>query len=866
MARHSRLARHLVALAAGLTLTLATGLGTAHLVHANSDVWTGAGDGIHWSDANNWGGLAPAPGDSLVFNISATTTDDLGAGFPLSGILFGADSTVNVSGGSSIALSGQIVVNGTNTGVVFNPPVSLAVAGDTINDAASNGGITLNGVISGANDLNFLGPGQTEVTAANTYSGGTTAHLPSQVEMGNGAALGTGTIIVNTGASVTLLTTPMTVANAWTVSGTGFSGAGAILCNGADTLNGTVTLAANAQIDCSIGHSVTFTGGIAGAHALILSGGTMNLPAAGAQSSTVIDSGTLVAASIGSAFGGNPVSVASGGEVDLTGGITVSSSLTLNGSGTTGRFALGSPTGNDTWSGNILLAGDSTVGSLGGGALTLSGVISGSANLTVNGIGFSVITLSGATGNTFTGSTTVIAGVLLLDKTALFATVGAGGLVVGTTATATTVHWLSIDQLPNGVPVMVGSNGALTFGGLGEFTGFDLTVAGGAQVASDGNGGGIVLHSLSNTGTGSAPAVIGSTTGSHGTMSFSVSPAPINVTRTTAAQDVQVNATIGGPTTLQKTGDGILEFSGANFYSGPTQVNGGTLLVDGTQPASAIQVGSGATIGGTGTTGSITSTGGNVAPGDSPGILTSAAVSLDSASSLVAIVNGTTAGTQYSQLNAAAGGVTLGGATLSMTLGYTPAAGDSYTLIRNQANTAISGTFNGLPEGAQFFVGGHPFSITYLGGVGGHDVVVRALATAASSTAVTSSQNPSTVGQSVTFTATVSSGAGGGPTPTGTVVFKDGSTTLGQCTLSAGGCSLATSALTAGSHSITANYSGDAAYAASVSATLTQTVNAAVPVPPTGGGPLRGLLLGGGLLILLGGGLAVVSRRRWSRP
>jgi len=50
---------------------------------------------------------------------------------------------------------------------------------------------------------------------------------------------------------------------------------------------------------------------------------------------------------------------------------------------------------------------------------------------------------------------------------------------------------------------------------------------------------------------------------------------------------------------------------------------------------------------------------------------------------------------------------------------------------------------------------------------------------AATATTVTSSLNPSTFGQSVTFTATVSSAGG---TPTGTVTFYDGATTLGTGT------------------------------------------------------------------------------------
>ncbi|MEA2907835.1 MAG: hypothetical protein QOI12_5222 [Alphaproteobacteria bacterium] len=90
-------------------------------------------------------------------------------------------------------------------------------------------------------------------------------------------------------------------------------------------------------------------------------------------------------------------------------------------------------------------------------------------------------------------------------------------------------------------------------------------------------------------------------------------------------------------------------------------------------------------------------------------------------------------------------------------------------------------------------------------------------------TSLTSSQNPSTVGQSVTFTAAVSGSSG---TPTGTVTFKDGATTLGTGTLNGGGqATFSASSLTPGSHSITATYNGDASFTASTSAPLTQTVN-----------------------------------------
>jgi len=88
-------------------------------------------------------------------------------------------------------------------------------------------------------------------------------------------------------------------------------------------------------------------------------------------------------------------------------------------------------------------------------------------------------------------------------------------------------------------------------------------------------------------------------------------------------------------------------------------------------------------------------------------------------------------------------------------------------------------------------------------------------------TTLTSSANPSSFGGSVTFTATVTSGA------TGTVTFKNGSTTLGSGTISAGSASFNTSALSGGTHSITAEYGGDTNYNVSTSAAVSQVVNKA---------------------------------------
>jgi hypothetical protein len=79
---------------------------------------------------------------------------------------------------------------------------------------------------------------------------------------------------------------------------------------------------------------------------------------------------------------------------------------------------------------------------------------------------------------------------------------------------------------------------------------------------------------------------------------------------------------------------------------------------------------------------------------------------------------------------------------------------------------------------------------------------------ASTNTTLSSSSNPSDQGQSVTFTATVTSTGG---TPTGTVQFKiDGSNPGAPVTLNGSGvATLSTSSLTGGPHTITATYSGD---------------------------------------------------------
>src|SRR5205823_4279635 len=81
------------------------------------------------------------------------------------------------------------------------------------------------------------------------------------------------------------------------------------------------------------------------------------------------------------------------------------------------------------------------------------------------------------------------------------------------------------------------------------------------------------------------------------------------------------------------------------------------------------------------------------------------------------------------------------------------------------------------------------------------------------STAVSSSVNPSVFGQSVTFTATVSASSPGSGTPGGTVQFKiDGSNYGSPVSLSGGTASVSDSSLTVGNHTVSADYSGGSSF------------------------------------------------------
>jgi len=125
-------------------------------------------------------------------------------------------------------------------------------------------------------------------------------------------------------------------------------------------------------------------------------------------------------------------------------------------------------------------------------------------------------------------------------------------------------------------------------------------------------------------------------------------------------------------------------------------------------------------------------------------------------------------------------------------------------------------------------VGAHSITAVYGGGTDFSPSMSTAVAhtvnKAKTTTTVTSTPNPSTSGQAVTITAAVKGAFGGNPS--GTVAFKDGTTTIGTGAVSTTThqATFVTSSLSAGTHNITAAYGGDEHYLTSASAIVKQVV------------------------------------------
>jgi autotransporter-associated beta strand protein len=232
---------------------------------------------------------------------------------------------------------------------------------------------------------------------------------------------------------------------------------------------------------------------------------------------TFVRQGTLGAGN-NLAFGTGTVIVNGNATVQLLGGGFPSNRLILTGSATTGAAVLA---GQGDWFGPINLLGTSRFDVSNGNTLVLDGVISGSAAMQKTGGGKLELTHS----NTYTGATTISAGILLITN----------GSALGGTAAGTTVAGGATLQIQNGItvaePITFNSGSTLeNLSGQNALTA-GITLAGGSPV-------------------------------------FQVD-----------ADQLSIAGVLSGAGGLTKSGPGDMQLANSNTYTGVTTVADGTLGV-----------------------------------------------------------------------------------------------------------------------------------------------------------------------------------------------------------------------------------------------------------------------------------------------
>lgn len=304
----------------------------------------------------------------------------------------------------------------------------------------------------------------------------------------------------------------------------------------------------------------------------------------------------------------------------------------------------------------------------------------------------------------------------------------AGGSLSGSGGSSVTVA----GSITGSGPLLIGSpaesiarSGIVTLTGNNAFTG--PIYIGGATLRAG---------SDANLGSSSAPVNF---QGTGGTLQFTASGTfakPISFSLGSSPQgggtlDIGGNAiTLTGPLSgnapsgLNIVGGGTLTLAASSpLFSGSISAGMLTLAAPDTLPQ--VTVLSTGTLAGNGFVGG-TVFAGTLAPGvGGAGLLGMGRLTLTMSSTFQIELNGALPGTGYDQV-IVGDLVTLGNATLALSLGFNPADDTSFTIIDNQGTDPVSGTFNGLAEGATVSAGDETFVISYHGGDGNNVVLTAA--------------------------------------------------------------------------------------------------------------------------------------------
>lgn len=339
--------------------------------------------------------------------------------------------------------------------------------------------------------------------------------------------------------------------------------------------------------------------------------------------------------------------------------------------------------------------------------------------------------LNPASGSTVTGQVVVDTPVSTTTATGCVGGVGGGGASSGSSFTGFTVNGLTVQ------------NGAST--NLANTT-FPLTLGGGTGTASplvyfygslDTN-----YNYVATTYTISGPITLThdalfsaqdkttvNVTGSISGAAFTLTNDPYAtgaLNLTPSSNDSK--STAGSQANAAKTTTVVNDQSSTSFGVVPNE----TLVVDG--KVGFVSLLSGATLmGGGQIAGLYAAPGSIVAPGHSPGCISSTQ-GITLSGTYQVQVGGTDPCTGYDQLKVI-GTVTLDSANsvldVSLWNGFVPKVGQAYTIIDNDASDIVSGTFKGITEAGTYTNQGVTYSVTYKGG-DGNDVVLTVTAVDAS--------------------------------------------------------------------------------------------------------------------------------------
>ena len=178
-------------------------------------------------------------------------------------------------------------------------------------------------------------------------------------------------------------------------------------------------------------------------------------------------------------------------------------------------------------------------------------------------------------------------------------------------------------------------------------------------------------------------------------------------------------ASTGVGTAGLNAGSGVIDLLNGTFVSGGSERIGN---------ASSVTVGAEATLDFHGfkeTLANLTSQGAIIL---GPLLTDTGSLNLSGSATLSGAINGATPVTGFDQIIAGEP-ISIGLSALHMIVGWTLTVGNHLTLLHNTGSGIIGGSFNGLAEGSVFNVGATTFSISYVGGAGGHDIVLTVAAT-----------------------------------------------------------------------------------------------------------------------------------------